>query len=127
MNSKVITAVIVLVVILGGLSLYQSGSANRGATPNSPYIPSGETPVVPPGTSATTKPVSGASGSSGSGTTVGLLRACPEEWIDNQMPTVGTPPARRDYYIYQGVRREVSEFDEMWVRENCKLEKQTVY
>jgi len=59
------------------------------------------------------------------------LQFCPDEWIDNQMPTTielgSEMPTRRDYYRADGVRREISEFDENWVKENCDLERQIVY
>jgi len=61
------------------------------------------------------------------------LQFCPDVWIDNQMPTTVEPGSehemvgRRDYYRADGVRREISEFDESWVNENCDLERQIVY
>src|SRR3989338_6125620 len=57
------------------------------------------------------------------------LRFCPDEWYDNQMPCscatencseCNNPP--RQYFIVDGVRRELSEFDMVWVEENCDLE-----
>ncbi len=58
-----------------------------------------------------------------------LLRVCPEQWIVNRMPITvvkwnvglnGTPKAR-EYFIYKGVRRELSEFDINWVKANCSV------
>ena len=59
---------------------------------------------------------------------VSLLRVCPEEWYDNRMPsTVGSNDAPREYFIYKGVRRELSEFDVNWVKTNCSVKPQIVY
>ncbi len=60
-----------------------------------------------------------------------LLKQCPEEWIDNQMPGIrdvnDSSQTNRQYFILNGERREMTEFDIDWVNKNCKLEKQTVY
>ncbi len=61
------------------------------------------------------------------------LQQCPDEWIDNQEPCVfetspdecNNPP--RQYYILDGERWEMSEFDSEWVQESCELIVQTVY
>lgn len=56
------------------------------------------------------------------------LQVCPDEWIDNQMPgTFEQRDHQRQYYILDGKRREISEFDSDWVSKNCNLEKQIVY
>jgi len=61
------------------------------------------------------------------------LQTCPDEMIDNQMPRVVFDDAslananNTKYYILDGERRELSEFDEDWVKENCKVKIQTVY
>ncbi len=60
-----------------------------------------------------------------------LLKVCPEELIEDRMPTVSESPetrtAVRSYYIYQGVRREVAEFDASWVKANCTVKKTIAY
>jgi len=56
------------------------------------------------------------------------LQVCPDEWIENAMPgpdTKGGPA--KEYFILEGKRRELSEFDLEWVKKNCKVQKQTVY
>jgi len=57
------------------------------------------------------------------------MRVCPEQWIDNQMPCVdqigtqvGLCPKETQYFILNGIRRELSEFDVKWIKENCNLE-----
>ena len=56
------------------------------------------------------------------------LRVCPEKWYDNRMPsTVGSNDVPREYFIYKGVRRELSEFDVNWVKTNCSVKPQAVY
>jgi hypothetical protein len=54
----------------------------------------------------------------------GLVRACPDELIINKMP--GTQP-QSSYYIIDGVRREISEFDTQWIGDNCNVPTQEVY
>ena len=56
-----------------------------------------------------------------------LLKTCPEEWIQNDMPVITGTPEDRQYYILDGKRRELKEFDRQWVGENCNIEKQIVY
>lgn len=55
------------------------------------------------------------------------LKVCPDEWIQNNMPTVGESNEERQYYILNGERKEIAEFDTSWVGQNCNLEKQIVY
>lgn len=56
----------------------------------------------------------------------GLIQACPDEWIDNQMPPVELGEESQYFIIDEG-RRELSEFDVPWIMENCDIEKQVVY
>jgi len=56
-----------------------------------------------------------------------LLQVCPDEWIQNDMPPTLKSEKDRQYYILNGERRELSEFDSDWVNKNCNLEKQIVY
>lgn len=48
-----------------------------------------------------------------------LLQTCPEEWIQNRMPGPGTN--FEEYYIIDGKRRELKEFDLEWVKKNCNI------
>jgi hypothetical protein len=58
----------------------------------------------------------------------GKLRVCPEEWIINKMPSTDDSTGKgAQYFIYQGKRRELSEFDFEWVQKNCNLTPQVVY
>lgn len=54
-----------------------------------------------------------------------LLQQCPNKWIDNQMP--GETTRERQYFILDGKRRELKEFDLEWVRKNCKIKPEVVY
>lgn len=64
---------------------------------------------------------------------VAKLQACPESKIINAMPgaqpdggaTVSEPP--REYYVYQGQRREIAEFDANWVGAHCEVPTETAY
>lgn len=55
-----------------------------------------------------------------------MLKACPEEKIVNQMPTIKessiTP---KTYFIYQGKRHEINDFDSQYLEENCTI-KETI-
>ncbi|MFA5997592.1 MAG: hypothetical protein WC791_03860 [Candidatus Paceibacterota bacterium] len=58
------------------------------------------------------------------------LQVCPEQWIDNKMPMIiepGQPRPVTQYFIYQGERHELVEFDMNWVNANCSLEPSVVY
>ena len=58
-----------------------------------------------------------------------LLKVCPSSKVINQMPTpVGpnqNPPSV--YYILNGQRKELTEFDSNWVQYNCVVSQQVVY
>jgi hypothetical protein len=54
-----------------------------------------------------------------------LLRVCPEEWIQNKMPSTDAQSAN-EYFIYEGKRREIKEFDMEWVKKNCTIKPQIV-
>lgn len=55
------------------------------------------------------------------------LRVCPESWINNQMPCVGVRCTNGSYYILNGKRHEITDFDQDWISRNCKLTPTTVY
>jgi hypothetical protein len=50
-----------------------------------------------------------------------LIKDCPEELIKNQMPIIGKSYKSNQYYIYKGIRKEIKEFDSVWVSKNCKV------
>lgn len=58
-----------------------------------------------------------------------LIKDCPEELISNQMPSLGKPNANKAnrYYIYKGMRKEINEFDSVWVNRNCKIKVMIVH
>lgn len=109
MQWKVIAALLGLLVIAllayAFLSLIVSGGNPSFRGPEgAPYVkgPSGPPPSAP-------------------------LKTCPEAWYENRMPTVGTTTEPREYFVLNGTRRELSEFDVAWVRQNCNIEPQVVY
>jgi hypothetical protein len=59
------------------------------------------------------------------GTLSTRLQVCPEQMIMDKMP--GTDGSKPAYYILKGERREISEFDDVWVARNCQIPTQTVY
>ncbi|MCD6017834.1 MAG: hypothetical protein K0S53_955 [Bacteroidetes bacterium] len=50
-----------------------------------------------------------------------LIKDCPEEMISDHMPNLGKSNTVNQYYIYKGLRKEIKEFDSVWVREHCKV------
>lgn len=59
--------------------------------------------------------------------TTSKLEFCPDEKIDNRMPTTSGNNTPREYYIYQGKRYEISQFNATWVEQHCTITVQTVY
>lgn len=55
------------------------------------------------------------------------LQLCPDEWVDNQMPGDFSDKFQRQYFILNGERRELEEFDVEWVQKNCNLEKHVIW
>lgn len=55
------------------------------------------------------------------------LQQCPDEWIDNQMPLTDQKKVETQYFILNGKRRELTEFDLEWIQKNCGLKKQEVF
>lgn len=54
-----------------------------------------------------------------------LLKVCPEEWIQNKMPGPESQEAK-EYFILEGKRRELKEFDLDWIKKNCIVKPQIV-
>ncbi|MBL8030355.1 MAG: hypothetical protein JNN11_03845 [Candidatus Doudnabacteria bacterium] len=57
----------------------------------------------------------------------GAMKSCPENWYENKMPGMSDSSEPNEYYVYKGQRKELSEFDRDWVKNNCELEKEVVY
>lgn len=51
----------------------------------------------------------------------GLIQDCPEELIINRMPSTNQKARNSQYYIYKGFRKEINEFDSVWVKRNCSV------
>lgn len=54
-------------------------------------------------------------------------KKCPDEWISNQMPGEVGDSSTREYFIVDGRRVEISDYDIEWVVKNCSLQKEIVY
>jgi len=54
---------------------------------------------------------------------------CPDAWIDNQMPSVKDDKTvnLRQYFVIDGERQEMGDYDLDWIRINCNIKPQTVY
>ena len=55
------------------------------------------------------------------------LQECPDEMILNKMPRAEIQKMPSSYYTQDGVRREIYEYDHVWVRNNCTVPVQEVY
>ena len=56
------------------------------------------------------------------------LQICPDEWYQDKLPTVREDKnLPQEYFVMNGERREVDEFDLPWVKKNCGLTLQSVY
>lgn len=56
------------------------------------------------------------------------IRICPDSWIENRMP--GPPQEinkNRQYFIIDGERREIDDYDLDWIKENCDIKPKIVY
>ncbi len=52
------------------------------------------------------------------------LKICPDQWYDNKMPTtVGNKNSNSQYFVLDGKRRELSEFNLNWIKNNCDVNK----
>ncbi len=51
------------------------------------------------------------------------LQICPEKWYDNQQPgpEASGRTSNSQYFIVDGQRRELSEFDVEWIKQNCAV------
>lgn len=56
------------------------------------------------------------------------IQDCPDEKIINKMPQVGGQGLPSEYYIYKGERKEITDFDQEWLKKNCpSIKVQEVY
>ncbi|WP_277111154.1 hypothetical protein [Chryseobacterium taklimakanense] len=56
------------------------------------------------------------------------IQDCPDEKIINKMPQVGGQGLPSEYYIYKGERKEITDFDQEWLKKNCpSIRVQEVY
>ncbi len=57
----------------------------------------------------------------------GNIKLCPEKWVRDESPCVyNISPSEcnkepKDYFIYEGQRRELYEFDLPWIVKSCNL------
>lgn len=58
----------------------------------------------------------------------GKKRVCPDQWYENRMPFVGEREFFPQYFVIEGQRAELEDYDVEWIRENCEVnEPQPVY
>ncbi len=56
-----------------------------------------------------------------------LIKECPDEWIEDRMPTVEGNNTERQYFIFKGERKEIKSYDADWIKSNCSVKVQYVY
>src|SRR3989338_9360709 len=118
-DKKILLFLLILttVLVLGGLAYNQlSIGPDNSVQPSVMEAPVTFVTALEPGNSA------------GTITLGDLLRVCPSEEIINKMPTLTpsqNPPSI--YFILEGERRELTEFDLQWVAANCDVGEQAVY
>lgn len=58
-----------------------------------------------------------------------LIRECPDEWIEDRMPSVENENSatERQYFIFNGERKEIKDYDVDWIKNNCSVEVQYAY
>ena len=55
------------------------------------------------------------------------IRGCPDEWIENRMPSVEGDNSERQYFIFDGKRKEIKNYDLDWIKSSCSVKVQYVY
>ena len=56
-----------------------------------------------------------------------LIRQCPDEWIQNNMPSVSSEARANEYFIINGERKELKDYDMQWIKKHCNIEKTVVH
>lgn len=57
-----------------------------------------------------------------------LIRQCPDEWYENRMPSEpGGNNTERQYFVINGERKEIKDYDITWIKNNCSVQVQYVY
>lgn len=58
------------------------------------------------------------------------LQICPDSWTDNQMPCVykisPSECGNRESFVVNGEKRNSSEFDLDWIKQNCEIRQPSV-
>lgn len=55
------------------------------------------------------------------------LRECPNNWIEDRMlGSEGDNPGRQ-YFIFDGERKEIKNYDLNWIKSNCSVQVEYVY
>lgn len=61
-------------------------------------------------------------------TETALIRECPDQWIDNQMPSLKEDDSLpSEYFIFDGERKETKDYDVEWIKANCSVKVQKIY
>lgn len=52
---------------------------------------------------------------------------CPDQWYENRMPSDNSSAINTQYFIINGERMEITDFDMEWIASNCSVEIEYVY
>lgn len=52
-------------------------------------------------------------------------RICPDQWYENKMPSIGEKRDADQYFVINGERKELLDFDIEWIKNNCAVNKPT--
>lgn len=56
-----------------------------------------------------------------------MIKQCPDEWIEDRMPTTEGDNFERQYLVFRGERKEIKDYDLDWIKSNCSVQVQYVY
>ena len=100
MRSKKIVAPILIVIVISVIIFVTQKSQNETRSP--------VVPTIPPAPSIPDK-----------------IQECPDSWYKNMMPIIVDDPQDAkhagEYFIVDGQKRELSEYDVEWIVDNCEV------
>jgi hypothetical protein len=98
-SKKIVASILVVIIVLIVIFAIQR-SQKETLSPTVPTIP--PTPSVPD-----------------------KIQECPEAWYKNMMPIIVDDPQDAkhagEYFIVNGQKREISEYDVEWIVDNCEV------
>ena len=56
-----------------------------------------------------------------------LIKECPNEWIQDRMPTAENDNTAKQYFVIKGERKEIKDYDINWIKSTCSVQVRYVY